>query len=87
MDQYCRYHIDECYILKRTIETLIQQYHLKNIVASTRERTRILARRERRVFPPPEPRDAPYEKRSTINVISGGFAFEENQAMPERFMS
>lgn len=80
-DQYCRYHrckghsTDDCRILKRDIETLIQKGILKNFVAK-RGRIPNPSCKERRASPRAQERsqEDPRAKRGTLNVISRDFA-------------
>lgn len=78
VNQYCRYHrckgqnTDNCKILYKDIESLIEGGFLKNFVAR-RERSRI-PRRERQVSPR-RGHEGSRTKKGTFNVISGSFSF------------
>lgn len=68
------HHTDDCFMLHRDIETLIQRDFLK-IILDKRKRSRSPLGKDVLPLPPPLLlRDSPHSKRGTIIVISGGFA-------------
>lgn len=67
-------HTEDCFMLRRDIEALIQKGFLKKLLAK-RKRSKSSSGRNPLHHPPLVPlRDPPHSKRRNINVISGGFA-------------
>lgn len=87
VESYCRYHkckghkTDDCKILKRDIERLIQGGMLKEFVAG-RDRSRTPPRRHR--SPAPADQAEPSGSKRRVNLIAGGFGAGGERSTPLR---